>query len=265
MNKQVGNILQSNLALIDYFFPPNTWMDVTMVAQENRILMLVNGVIVVDYSDGSAPFDAGTFTLETLDGTSACVDDLVVYDQFGKPRYDLLYEQRFDTDQALKGWEFTNAEGKPNQAWQISNGALCSNWHNWAVLRDLPLTDFTLAYHLFLKSGSAHLNFRHGGNYRYYTLIQTADPEAVLSKDTNFQAGQRLADGNAELLPNQWNEVVFNVIGGHIRFWANGKPVIDFTDQSPLGAGSIAIESLDAQGICIDDIVITLPSLVQVP
>jgi serine/threonine protein kinase len=265
MNKQIGNVLQSNLALQSYFFPPNTWMDVTIVVQGNRLLMLVNGVIVVDYSDGNGPFDAGTFTLETLDGTSACVDELVVYDEFGKPRYDLLYEQRFETDQALRGWEFTNAEGIPNQAWHLSNGALCTNWHNWAVLRDLPLTDFTLAYHLLLKSGSAHMNFRLGNDYRYYTLLQTADPEVFLKKDSKAQAGQRLATGNVELLSNQWNEVVFNIIGGHIRFWVNGKPVIDFTDQSPLGAGTIAIESLDAQGICIDDVVITLPSLVQRP
>jgi hypothetical protein len=240
-------------------------MDVTMVAQGNRVMMLVNGIIVADFTDNANPFGTGTFTLETIEGSVACVDNIVVYDLTGKPRFDLFYEQHFDTAQPLNGWEITNAEGKPNQGWQIKDGALCGNWHNWAVLKDMPLNDFTLTYRLFMKSGSAHLNIRVGNGYRYYTFIDTENSEVSLSKDSKEQPAQSLTTGRMQVLPNQWYDIAFRVIGGHIQFWVNNNPVYDFTDQTPLGVGGIGFESLDAQNICIDDIVITMPSLVQNP
>ncbi len=265
LNKQTGGIFQDNLAALVYFFPPGAWMDVTMVAQGNRVLMQVNGVVVADFTDSTNPLETGTFMLETLDGSAACVDNVVVYDLSGKPRYDLLYEQHFDNDQSLNGWEITNAEGKPNQGWQIKDGALCGNWHNWAILKDMPLSDFTMTYHLFMKSGTAHLNFRVGNNYRYYIFVDSTSLEVTLSKDSKEQPAQRLAQGSMQILQNQWYAIKLHVIGGHIRFQVDNKPVYDFTDQAPLGIGVIGFESLDAQNICIDDIVIAMPSLAQNP
>jgi serine/threonine protein kinase len=265
LNKQTAKTFQNNLATLDYFFPVGTWMDVTMVAQGNRVMILVNGVIVVDYTDSLSPFGTGTFTLETIENSAACVDSIVVSDLTGKPPFDLLYEQHFDTAQSLNGWEITNAEGKQNQSWLIKDGALCGSWHNWAVLKDMPLNDFAMTYRLSMKSGSAHLNFRVGEGYRYYTIIGPVDSEVSLSKDTKEQSGKSLAIGHVQILPDQWYDIMVNVIGGHIQFWVNHKAVYDFTDQAPLAGGRIGFESLDAQDICIDDLVITMPSLVQNP
>jgi hypothetical protein len=86
-----------------------------------------------------------------------------------------------------------------------------------------------------------------------------------LSKDKAENTGLLLATGRARILPDQGYDVMFSAIGGHIQFWLNGKRVYDFTDNMPLGGGSIGFESLDAQYVCIDDLVITLPSLAHLP
>jgi hypothetical protein len=78
-------------------------------------------------------------------------------------------------------------------------------------------------------------------------------------------SGQGLSNGRAQILPDKLYDIVFHFIGGNIKFWVNGKQVYDFTDKTPLGGGLIGFESLDAQSVCIDDLVITMPSLVQNP
>jgi hypothetical protein len=264
-NKQTGETFQNNLATLDYPFPMEQWVDVVLVAQGNRVLMLVNGVVVVDFIDGANPFGIGTFTLETTENSTACVDNIVVSDLTGRPPFDLLYEQHFDNAQSLNAWEINDAQGNPNQVWQIKDGALCGSGHNWAILRDVPLTDFNATFRLTMKGGSAHLNFRLGKGFRYYTRIDPADPVVTLSKDTTEKPGQSLANGLAKIYNGQWNDIEFHAIGGHIQFWMNGKPVYDFTDNLPLNHGLIGFESIDAQSVCIDDLVITMPSLVKKP
>ena len=58
---------------------------------------------------------------------------------------------------------------------------------------------------------------------------------------------------------------MFSVMGGRIQFWLNGKRVYDITDKRLLAAVPSAFKSLDTQNVCIDDLFITLPSLVQTP
>jgi serine/threonine protein kinase len=263
MHKQTGETFNDGLEDLSVPFPPNQWADINLVAQGNRVLMLVNGVIVIDFIDRENPIGAGTFALETLDSSTACVDNIIVSDLAGKPPFDVLYEQHFDSAGSLKGWGTTDAQGKPNTAWQVKDGAFCGNGHNWAVFNDLPLTDFTMKYRLTLKSGSIHLNFRLGEGFRYYTWIGTTDSTAKLSKEIFGKSGQVIA---ARILPDQWHDIMVSVFGGRIQFWKNGERVYDFTDATPLGSGPIGFESLDdAQNICIDDLVITLPSLGQTP
>jgi hypothetical protein len=265
VSKQTGVTFKDILESLNVPFPLNQWADIELVAQGNRIVMVVNGVIVIDFADGDNPYNTGAFTLETLDSSTACVDDIVVSDLTGKPPFDMLYEQRFDTAQSPTGWNTTNAEGLYNTAWKVKNGAFCGEGHNWAVFNNLSLTDFTMRYRLTMKSGSAHLNFRIGDRTRYYTWVSTNDSTVSLSRDTPGKAGISLTAGRARILPDQGYDVRFSAVGGRIQFWLNGERVYDFTDATPLGAGIIGFESLDTQYVCIDDLVITLPSLVQPP
>jgi serine/threonine protein kinase len=265
LHKQTGTTFNDGLQGLSIPFPLKQWADIELVAQGNRVLMLVNGFIVIDFIDENNPFGAGTFSMETLDSSTACADNIVVSDLAGKPPFGVLYEQHFNSAQSLKGWGTTDAQGKSNTAWQIKNGAFCGDGHNWAVFNDMPLTDFTMKYHLTLQSGSTHLNFRLGDRSRYYTWIGTGNSTVKLSKDMPDKTGLLLATGRARILPDQGYDAMFSAIGGRIQFWLNGKRVYDFTDITPLGSGPIGFESLDAQYICIDDLVITLPSLVLPP
>jgi serine/threonine protein kinase len=265
LHKQTGETFNDSLKGLSVPFPSNQWADINLVAQGNRVLMLVNGVIVIDFTDENNPHGAGTFALETLESSTACVDNIVVSDLAGKPQFDVLYEQHFDTAQSLTGWSIFDAEGKPNTGWQIKNGEFCGGGHNWAAFNDLPLTDFAVKYRLTMKSGSVHLNFRVGDRSRYYTWVSVGDPTVRLSKDTPDKTGLLLTTGRARILPDQGYDVMFSVIGGRIQFWKNGERVYDFTDAAPLGGGPIAFESIDTQYICIDDLIITRPSLAQTP
>ena len=266
LHKQTGTTFKDDLGGLSIPFTLNQWANIELVTQGNRVLMLVNGIIIIDFIDENNPHGAGTFTLETLDSSNACVDDVVVSDLRGKPPFGVLYEQRFDNAQSLMGWWRSDAQGRANAVWQVNDGALCGNGHNWAVFNDLPLTDFTMKYRLILKSGAIHLNFRMGEGYRYYTWIGTGDPAARLSKDSPGRPGFVITTGRARILPDQWYDIMFSVIGGRIQFWKNDERVYDFTDTMPLGRGTVGFESLDdAQNVCIDDLVITLPSLAQKP
>jgi hypothetical protein len=265
LHKQTGAAFSDNLQSLAIPFPLKQWTDVELVAQGNRVLMLVNGVIVIDFTDEIKPFGAGTFTLETLESSTACVDNIVISDLAGKPPFDVLYEQHFDNAQSLKGWGTSDAQGKPNTVWQIKNGAFCGSGHNWTVFNDMKLTDFTMKYRLTMKNGSTHLNFRLGDRSRYYTWIGTSDSTVRLSKDAPDKTGLLLTTGSARILPDQGYDLMFSVMGGRIQFWLNGKRIYDVTDKAPLGGGPIAFESIDTQYVCIDDLFITLPSLVQTP
>jgi hypothetical protein len=266
LHKQTSETFNDGLEGLSVPFPPKQWADIELVAQGNRVLMLVNGIIVIDFTDGDNPYPVGAFTLETLDNSTACVDNIIVSDLAGKPPFDVLYEQHFDGAGSHKGWGTTDAQGKPNTVWQVKDGAFCGNGHNWAVFNDISWTDFTMKYRLTLKSGSIHLNFRLGEGYRYYTWIGTTDSTAKLSKEIFGKSGQVIASGRARILPDQWYDIMVSVFGGRIQFWKNGERVYDFTDATPLGGGPVGFESLDdAQNVCIDDLVITLPSLAQTP
>ena len=118
LDKQTGETFKNIPESLRLPFALKQWADIELVAQGNRVLMLVNGVIVIDFTDVDSPIGAGTFTLETLNSSTACVDNIVVSDLAGKPPFDLLYEQHFDSAQSLKGWNTSDAEGKPNTAWQ---------------------------------------------------------------------------------------------------------------------------------------------------
>src|SRR5512139_426485 len=264
LEKQIGETFKSNLESLSLPFALDQWIPVELVVQGNRQLLLINGVIVLDFTDQDNPIGAGTFTLETLD-SSACVDDILVSDLAGKPPADVLYEQHFDNPQSLQGWETTDAQGNPNTAWQVKDGALCGSGHNWAVFTAMPLNDFTMKYRLTLKDGAVHLNSRLGDRSRYFTWIGTINSTATLSKDTPAKASSLLTSGHARLLSGRDYDVMASVIGGRLQFWLNGKRVYDFTDKAPLGRGIIGFESLDAQSVCIDDLVISLPSLAQTP
>ena len=265
LDKQTGETFSDGLQRLDFPFALNKWIDVELVAQGNRVLMLVNGVIVIDFIDEEKPFGAGTFSLETLDASTACVDNILISDLAGKPAVDVLYEQHFDNAQSLAGWGRSDAQGNPNTVWQIKDGAFCGNGHNWATFTDLTLTDFTMRYNLTLKNGEIHLNFRLDDRSRYYTWISIDTPTAALSKDTPEKAGLLLTSGHVQIIPNKKYDFMFSVIGGHIQFWINGKRVYDVTDKAPLGSGLIGFESLDGDNVCIDDFVITLPSMAQTP
>jgi tRNA A-37 threonylcarbamoyl transferase component Bud32 len=265
LGKQNGAAFTNDLGGLRVPFAPGQWTDIELVAQGNRVLMLVNGVIFMDFTDGDRPIDRGTFTLETFDSSAACVDDILISDLAGKPPVDMLYEQHFDGAQPPAGWVRNDAKGDPNTAWQVRDGAFCGNGHNWATFNTLPLTDFTLKYRLTLKDGAIHLNFRLGDRSRYYTWIGADSPTTTLSKDTPDKAGTLLTTGRAQILPAQDYDFMFSVIGGRIQFWINGKRVYDFTDKVPLGGGIIGFESLENGDVCIDDLVITIPSLAQTP
>jgi tRNA A-37 threonylcarbamoyl transferase component Bud32 len=266
LHKQTGAAFKDNMQNLSASFPLKQWADVELVAQGNRVLMLVNGVIVVDVTDTDNPIGAGSFALETLDSSNACVDDIVVSDLAGKPPVDVLYEQHFDTAASLMGWGTTDERGAPNNDWHVKNGEFCGDGHNWAVLNDLRLTDFAVKYHLTLKGGSIHLNFinpNEGG--RYYTWVSIGDSTISLSKDAFGTPPQTLATGRMRILPDQGYDVRFSVVGGRIQFWLNGNRVYDITDKEPLNRETIGFESLDTQYVCIDDLLVTLPSLVQTP
>ena len=265
LNKQFGEKFINDLAGLNVPFALHQWTDIGLVAQGNRVMMLVNGVIVIDRTDVDQPIGMGTFSLETLDASIACVDDILISDLGGKPPFDVLYEQHFDTDQSLAGWGRADAGGNPNTVWQIRDGALCGNGHNWATFDDMKLTDFAVKYRLTLKNGAIHLNSRLSEGSRYYTWIGVGDPIANLSKDTPQKAGVLLTTGPVKILPNQGNDLKLNIIGGHIQFWVNGKLVHDVTDKTPLGSGTIGFEALETDSVCMDDFIITLPSLMQTP
>ena len=112
LHKQTGAAFNDNLQSLSVPFPLKQWADIELVAQGNRVLMLVNGVIVIDFTDVGNPIGAGTFALETLNSSTACVDNIVVSDLTGKPPFDVLYEQHFDNAQSLKGWGTTDATGQ---------------------------------------------------------------------------------------------------------------------------------------------------------
>jgi hypothetical protein len=234
------------------------------VAQGNRILALIDNVIVLDYIDPQ-PIQAGGVSFEALEDTVACFDDVIVSDLTGKPPYDLLYEQHFDNQQALKGWGLTDAQGRSNQAWQVKDGALCGTGHNWAVFSDKQFTDFVATFRLSIKNGEIHLNYRIAQDRRYRIWLGPGGASASLFKDGKGKPNILLISGPVRILSDKWYDVTIGALGGRFQFWVNGKRVYDFTDKDALPAGTFGFEALDSKNVCIDDFVLTLPSLMPRP
>jgi hypothetical protein len=86
-----------------------------------------------------------------------------------------------------------------------------------------------------------------------------------LTKDNNGKE-KLLVTGRAGILPLKWYDVRVSLINGRIQMWINEKRIFDFTDKDPMGSGFIGFESLDdAHNVCIDDLIVTKPSLAQTP
>jgi hypothetical protein len=266
LSKQVGEIFTENLAGLDYPIEPGKWFDVQMVAQGDRILMLVDGIIVVDYVDPQ-PLQSGGISFETLEDSSACVDDIQVSDLIGKAKFDIWNEQHFDDQTSLQGWHLMDGAGNPNNTWSVQTGALCSSGHNWAIFRDLNLTDFNASFRLSMRVGSLHMNFRLHDQppWRYRIWVGTGGNNVGLTRDYTGKE-KLLVTGRASILPSKWYGVRVSLIDGRLQMWINDKRIFDVTDKDPLSGGFIGFESLDdGRNVCIDDLVITKPSLAKIP
>ncbi len=260
LGKQAGEKFTNDLASLEQPIEPGKWFDIQLVAQGNRILMLVNDIIFLDYVDPD-PFQSGGLSFETLENSSACIDNIIVSDLTGKPPFDLLYEQHFENAAKLTGWSIFSARAQSNQAWQIKDGAFCGTGHNWATFNEKQFADFVATFRLSIKNGRIHLNFRIGPDRRYRIWLGPGGASASLFKDVKDKPNLLLITGPVRILPDKWYDVTIGVSGGRFQFWVNGKRVYDFTDKDALPGGTIGFEALDSKNVCIDDFVLTMPSL----
>ncbi len=204
-----------------------------------------------------------------MDAASACVDDIVVTDLTGQPPLDMFYGQNFDTEAALLNWTTTDAQGKPNRGWQIQDGALCANGHNWAVLTTQTFTNFEANFRIVPRS-EVHVNFhiRLDPWSRYYLTMNPLDSALPVTKDLAGNPAQVGTIARMNLKPNQWYPVTIIVEDSRIFISIGERKVYDYTDKEPIKEGAIAFETINEQNtamVCVDDLAIRRPPYIPKP
>jgi hypothetical protein len=268
LSRQMLDKFANNLAGAKYPFAKDQWYDIELAAQGNRITIFVNGLRVLEFNDPKI-FQTGFFSFETLDSSSACVDEIKVTDLTGQPPFDMLYGQNFDTEAALLNWTTTDAQGKPNRGWQIQDGALCAGGHNWAVLTTQTFTNFEENFRILLKS-AVHVNFhiRLDPWSRYYLTMSPADSALPLTKELTGKSAPLGATARMNFKPNQWYPVTIIVVDNRLIVRINDRKIYDYIDKEPISEGAIAFETLDEQSnaiVCVDDLMIRRPPYIPKP
>jgi len=141
--------------------------------------------------------------------------------------------------------------------WEIREGELQGEGHNWARL-DLPIPgDFQLTFRLNVIRGRVHLVTHNNDSGRYYSGIGGAAPE--LNKQ--YWPDTFLSDlvrGSQPTPSNTWLEVTYSSQGGDFQLLINGQEQWAYSDPDPLGIGSIAFETLEDSQVLIDDLTLKL-------
>ncbi|MFL7813932.1 MAG: WD40/YVTN/BNR-like repeat-containing protein [Anaerolineales bacterium] len=141
--------------------------------------------------------------------------------------------------------------------WEIVDGALRGEGHQWARL-NLPVPgDFQLTFRLKVVQGRVHLITHNNDIGRYYAGIGSEPSELNKQYWPDTFLGN-LARGTQPSPTNTWLNVAYFSQGGTSRLEINGQQQWTYEDPEPLGSGAIAFEALEDSLILIDDLAISL-------
>lgn len=135
--------------------------------------------------------------------------------------------------------------------------------HEWAHGGEEQWQDYTFQSRVRLEQGAVHLNVRVGPDGRYFLGVH---PDGVyLQKQFNaWSEFSVLHEQSASFALGQWYNVTIAVLGNQIQVSVDGVAQFEVTDPTPHRAGAIAVESLDASEIWIDDVNVTVVPRTQV-
>jgi len=163
----------------------------------------------------------------------------------GQNQEILLFEEDFEDGQA-QGWELESG-------WEVADGMLTGQGHNWAWPQAGPWQDFRIQFRLNLEQGAIHLVYRLNDTGRYFIGFH---PEgSYLQKQYWPEMFIHLLEHPVELrVPGRWHDIEIAGQGSQLRFSVDGEIEWQYTDSDPLLGGSFAFETLDDGVARIDDI-----------
>ncbi|NLS78006.1 MAG: hypothetical protein GXY76_12170 [Chloroflexi bacterium] len=175
----------------------------------------------------------------------------------------LLYEEGFDQGEA-PGWDL---EALKENRWYVEGQALYARGHALATYLKGEWEDLRLELTVQLLSPDEglHINIRHSGEGRYYLALHP--DRATLHKQIGFGAGERFiqvakpVDQAFELkIPHG---VSLSVYGGRVLAVVDGQTLFDWTDDAPLPAGAIGVETLERGEAFVDHVRVYGPAFRQ--
>jgi hypothetical protein len=151
-----------------------------------------------------------------------------------------------------RGWSVQQAYG---------NYVLSGEGHSWARLETAEhWTDYVFRSHVMLVTGSVHLNYRIGGEGRYYVEFRQEGLDLV--KEAPWGNFVQLAASPAHHRRLVWHDVKIVGRSGHLQVYVNNSLEIDFIDSAPITKGSVAVEAVPDSYVHADNfelILFTVP------
>ncbi len=175
---------------------------------------------------------------------------IMVSDCFGET---ILFQDDFGSGNADRwqleaGWKLENDNG---------NFVLSGSTHSWARIGNYYWLDFRLKTKVKLVDpGSAvHINYRNNGCYRYFVGFNAG----ALYLNKSYPCNNHPELRKVEEIHNsgQWYNLEIVGNAGNIKVYVDGALKIDYMDDAPLLAGSIAFENLSETPAYFDDIQVT--------
>jgi hypothetical protein len=259
--------------------PADTWFTLENVTVGNRVIVLVNGKVVVDYTDKDATHRRGHIALQMHDPKTVVRFRKIEVREV-KPGDRLPVAAAPEVGDGFmplfNGKDLTGWQGD-ERYWSVDGGAIVGVGPPGQGRSYLSTTksfqDFILRARCKPTSGDSSImfrgkpntmfalhvftgNFMSSGKSAFGNLMDETPVErgVPLLKLTNWDDPQRQAQMAAIKKDNDWNDIVITAIGKHVRCEINNHVVFDGRHPEGPTAGVISLKVLFNTRVAFKDL-----------
>lgn len=121
--------------------------------------------------------------------------------------------------------------------------------NHWVELNTCSYVDFDASFRMRDLDGTTNKVFQFRSyqlpevftRFGYRLNFRSSSYNDVVLSEREYGAVRRLASGSAPHSTNQWIDVRVQAVGPTITVWMNGSVVLSYTDENPLGEGTVML------------------------